>query len=347
MAGMLAAAPSLRLGKQTVRFDLAPATVAAAAIVGPREGKGPLGDYFDVIKDDELVGEKSWERAEARMLAEACRLTLRKAGTRVEQVDFLIAGDLLNQITCSTFVARELSLPFLGVFGACSTLAEGMTVAAMTIDGGYAQNALVAVSSHHCTAERQYRMPTEFATQPPPTAQWTVTGAGAVLLAARGDGPALTMATTGKVIDPGLKDPQNLGAAMAPAAADTIRQHFQDSGREPDYYDLVVTGDLADVGRKIALVLLEKEGIAIEDRLFDCGSNIYDPDQGVDAGASGCGCSAAVFAGYLMNGLLTGKYRRILLVGTGALFSPTSYQQGETIPGIAHAVALEAQDAPG
>lgn len=336
-----------RVGRQTLRFELTPAVVATAAVVGPKEGQGPLGDYFDVVKDDDLLGEKSWERAEARMLTEACRLAIRKAGSSLKDVDYLIAGDLLNQITSSNFVARELQLPFLGVFGACSTLAEGMAVGAMMIDGGYARSLLIAVSSHHCTAERQYRFPLEFATQPPPSAQWTVTGAGAVLMAARGDGPAITMATIGRVNDPGLKDPLNLGAAMAPAAADTILRHFEDSGRTPEDYDLIVTGDLADVGKGITTELLARQGIDLEDRLFDCGSSLYDVNQGVEAGASGCACSATVFSGYLMQGLLGGRYRRLLLVCTGALFSPTSYQQGESIPGIAHAVALEVQDAPG
>lgn len=336
-----------RMGKQTLRFRLTPAVVAAAAVVGPKEGQGPLGEYFDIIKQDDLLGEKSWERAESRMMAEACRVALRKAGAALGDVDYLIAGDLLNQITSSSFVARELKLPFLGLFGACSTLAEGMAVGAMMLDAGYARAVLVAVSSHHCTAERQYRYPTEFATQPPPTAQWTVTAAGAILMATKGDGPAVTLATVGRIVDAGIKDPLNLGAAMAPAAAATIRQHFEDTGRRPDDYDLIVTGDLANVGKEIAAELLSREGMDLEDRLFDCGSSIYDPSQGVEAGASGCGCSAAVFTGYLMHGLLTGRYRRLLLTCTGALFSPTTYQQGETIPGIAHAIALETQDAPG
>ncbi|MDQ7792944.1 MAG: stage V sporulation protein AD [bacterium] len=336
-----------RRGRQTISFELTPAVVAAAAVVGPKEGQGPLGDYFDVVKEDDLLGEKSWERAEARMLTEACRLALRKAGHSLKDVDYLVAGDLLNQITSSSFVARELKLPFLGIFGACSTFAEGMAVGSMMIDGGYATSLLVGVSSHHCTAERQFRFPTEFGNQPPPSAQWTVTGAGAVLMAAQGDGPAITMATIGRVTDPGLKDPLNLGAAMAPAAADTILRHFEDTGRTPEDYDLIVTGDLADVGKQITADLLERKGLDVAGRLFDCGSAIYEPSQGVESGASGCGCSAAVFSGYLMQGMLGGRYRRLLLVCTGALFSPTSYQQGESIPGIAHAVALETQDAPG
>ncbi len=333
-----------RLGKQTVIFSHPPAIVSAASVVGPMEGKGPLAEHFDVVTENVLMGEKSWERAEVRMMIEASELALKKAGLQHRQVDWILAGDLLNQITCTHMAARTLDIPALGQFSACATLAQGLAVAGMILDGGFGRWCLVGCCSHHDTAERQYRLPTEFASQRPPTAQWTVTGAGAFVVGAEGDGPVITHATLGRVVDMGLKDPYDMGSAMAPAAADTIWQHLADTHRRPEDYDLIVTGDLAHIGSAILVDLLKENGLDVGDRALDCGAMIYKQSgQDVHAGGSGCGCSATVVAGYIMNVLSRGNARRVLLVCTGSLHSVTTYQQGETIPCIAHAVVLEAR----
>lgn len=339
-----------RVGKQSVRFEHPPVVVAGAAVVGPKEGRGPLGGYFDRVYEDTLLGEGSWERAECRMLCDAVHMAAGKAGIQVRDIDLLFAGDLLNQNVSANFAARELDIPFLGIFNACSTLTEGLGLSAMVIDGGFADRVVTAVSSHHDTAERQYRFPTEFGNQKPVTSQWTVTGAAAVLVArAAGEhgtggdaGVRITHATFGRVVDVGVKDPFDMGTAMAPAAVDTIRQHFEDTGRRPEDYDLIVTGDLARVGTPIAQDLLRRAGFDTGTVLTDCGILFYGDDEEVHAGASGAACSGAVFASYLLKGLQDGRWRRILLVSTGALFSKITFQQGESIPCIAHAVAVEA-----
>lgn len=331
-----------RLGQQTVAFSRPPVLLSTASVVGPEEGRGPLGQYFDVVKQDRLLGQKSWELAEEMLCEEACDLAIKKVGLTPQQVDFFLAGDLLNQIITANFSARTLGVPFLGLFGACSTLAEGLALGAMLLDGGFASTVLTACASHHDTAERQYRYPTELGVQRPPTAQWTVTGAGAVLMGLSGPGPVLTHATVGKVISMGLKDPADLGSAMAPAAAETIWQHLQDTGRLPTDYDLIATGDLGAVGHPICRRLLRDRGLALGENFTDCGLLIYDRNrQNVDAGGSGCGCSAVVFASYLVPRLIAGEIRRLLLVPTGALFSPTSWKQGQDIPAVAHAVVVE------
>ncbi len=332
-----------KIGKQTVVFHNRPVVLATASVAGPKEGKGPLGRYYDIVKEDTLFGERTWEKAEARLLEEAANLAVKKANLKTQEVDYLLAGDLLNQLIASNLAAREISIPFLGLYGACATMSEALTLAAVLVDGRYGKYALAAASSHHDSAERQYRYPTEMGNQRPPTAQWTVTGAGAALVGASGEGPVITCATVGTVVDIGLKDPNDMGSAMAPAAAETIWQHFQDTGRKPEDYDLIATGDLASVGKGIALDLLKKSGFHLGRNYTDCGVMVYDPSQDVQAGASGCGCSAIVFAGYLMKELAEGRIQRLLLVATGALLSPTSYQQGESIPCIAHAVAVENQ----
>lgn len=338
-----------KVGRQTFAFERPPAIVAAAAVVGPMEGQGPLGRRFDVVKTDSMLGQKSWERAETKLLQESAELATGKAGIGTGDVDLFLAGDLLDQISCANMAARELSIPFYGLFSACATLAQGLALGAMSLDGGYASRVLVGCCSHHDTAERLYREPTEHAGQRPPTAQWTVTGAGSYLLASReaagrraGRGPVITHATVGRVVDIGLKNPFELGAAMAPAAADTIARHFEDTGRKPGDYDVILTGDLATIGSRVAQDLLGESGYDISGRHADCGMMIYDREkQDVQAGASGCGCSAAVFAGEFLPRMQGGEVRRLLLVCTGALFSPTTCQQGESIPGIAHAVAVE------
>jgi len=337
----VSAASSKRLGKQTLRFDNPVVLTHASTVVGRKESQGPLGKDFDLVEPDSMVGEKSFEKAEVKMLEEACSLVLGKGRYTAGQIDILVAGDLLNQIISSNYVARTLSIPFLGLYGACSTFAEGLALSGILIDGGYAQKVLAVTSSHHDSAERQYRYPTEFGGQRPPAAQWTVTAAGAAIVEAMGDGPLLTHATIGSVFDMGIKDANNMGAAMAPAAASTIEAHFRDTVRTLDYYDAVVTGDLGIVGQRVLKQLLAQKGLTLGDKHWDCGIMIYDKSQDTHAGGSGCGCSAAVFCGHIIKRMRKGEIRRVLLVATGALHSPCAVQQGESIPGIAHAVAVE------
>lgn len=330
-----------RIGKQTVLLENPPTIIATATIVGPKEGDGPLKDYFDLILEDDLWGESSWEKCESKLQEEAVKLALNNAKLVPDQVDYLFAGDLLNQIISSSYAARQLKIPFFGLYGACSTKTESLSLGAMAIDGGFADTVVSVTSSHFSTAERQYRFPLEHGNQRPLTAQWTVTGAGASVLSSTGNGPYITHITTGRIIDPGIKNANNMGAAMAPAAADTIVQHFKDTGFKPDDYDLIITGDLASVGKDIAEELIAKEGYDISSKFIDCGIEIFDAErQDTHAGGSGCGCSAVVFAGYIYKAIKTGKFKRILLVSTGALLSTTSIQQGESIPGIAHAVTV-------
>ncbi|MHB8927120.1 MAG: stage V sporulation protein AD [Bacillota bacterium] len=332
-----------RIGRNTLSFADRPVIVATASVAGPDEAKGPLGAEFDEVKKDSILGLKSWEKAEAQLLTEVITMAMGKANVDQSQVDLLAAGDLLNQIISADFSAREFSIPFLGLFGACSTMAESLIVAAMAVDGGYADWVVAATSSHFDTAERQFRYPIEHGTQRHPTTQWTATGAGAALVASAGEGPVITAATIGTVIDYNQKNINDMGSAMAPAAADTIARHLQGTGRRPEDYDLIATGDLAAVGRPIAADMLKEKGFDLGDRFNDCGVMLYDlKKQDVHAGGSGCACSALVYCGHIHRLLQRGEYRRVLLVGTGALFSPTSSQQGESIPGIAHAVEIEA-----
>ncbi len=340
-----------RLGRQTVAFANPPVLAAAAAVAGPMEGEGPLGRLFDEVVPDRLVGQKTWEQAEVKLLEKAIHRALGKAGLKPTDLDWIVSGDLLNQLGASSFAGRTLDRPFFGVFGACAAWAESLTLAAMMIDGGFAHRVGVAASSHHEAAERQFRYPIEMGYQRPPTATWTVTGAGAAVLVdprAVGDGawPRITHATPGRLVDMGIKDPFDLGSAMAPAAADTIEAHLRDTGRGPGDYDLIITGDLGQAGRAIAVELLMQVGYNAEPVLDDCGLMIYDRKrQDVHCGGSGCACSATVFAARFFGDLRAGRMRRMLLVSTGAMFSPTTFQQGESIPGIAYAVAVESQSA--
>ncbi len=330
-----------KIGKQTSQLQNPPSINATASIVGPKEGKGPLANYFDQAVDDEFWGEKSWEKAESKFMREVLAKIALKASIAMDALDYIIAGDLLNQCIAASFGIRESNVPFFGVYGACSTIGESMSLGALLIDGGFASNVACLTSSHFCSAEKQFRFPLELGSQRPPTAQWTVTGAGGVLLSAAGGGPYVTKITTGKIVDMGIKDQNNMGAAMAPSAADTIFAHFEDTGLTQDYYDMVVTGDLGMIGKQILDDLLSSNGIRIGSILDDCGLMIFDKKQDVHAGGSGCGCSATVLAGFLHDRLKKGKLNRILFVPTGALLSPTSIQQGESIPCIAHAVAIE------
>jgi stage V sporulation protein AD len=333
-------------GHQSWQFENRPVIISSAAVVGPDEGQGPLAEDFDLVHGDLLLEQSSWEKAERKLLEEAAELAVKKAQITKEQVNFYIGGDLLNQIISNTFAARTLAIPYLGIFGACSTAMEGLALAALIMNSGSAKYVMCGTSSHNCTSEKQFRYPTEYGSQKPPTAQYTVTGAGAAILAKKGDGPVVTGATIGRVIDMGIKDPFNMGAAMAPAAVDTIEAHLRDFRREPGYYDLIVTGDLASVGYNIAKELFQKHNIPIEQtQYYDCGLLIYDVDkQSVQAGASGCACSATVTYGHLLKRMRKGELKRMLVVGTGALLSPLSFQQGESIPCIAHAVAIERQE---
>jgi stage V sporulation protein AD len=332
-----------KIGKQTVKLSNPPSIISTASIVGPKEGEGPLKDYFDIILNDDLFGEDSWEKAESKMNREAIRHALTKLNMQPDQIDYLFGGDLLNQIISSSFAARELKIPFFGLYGACSTMSESLSLAAMIIDGGFADYSIATTSSHFSSAERQFRFPLELGNQRPPTAQWTTTGSGAAIVAKDGNGPFITHITTGRVMDFGIKDANNMGAAMAPAAADTLIRHFEDTGFKPSSYDLIISGDLGKVGTELTIELASKNGYDISRNYTDCGLKIFDLEkQDVHAGASGCGCSAVVFCGYLYQELLKGNIKKLLLMSTGALLSPTSTLQGESIPGIAHAITIEA-----
>ncbi|HQE09830.1 MAG TPA: stage V sporulation protein AD [Bacillota bacterium] len=333
---------SQKAGRQSVLFDPPPYLTSAATVVGPMEGRGPLGDDFDLVYRDLYINQKSFEAAERKMLQEACLLALEKRNIKLNDIDYFLAGDLLNQITVSGYSAAELGLPFFGLYGACSTLTLALSWGAMLVAGGFAQNVLAATSSHNCCAERQFRYPTEYGFQRPRQAQWTVTGAAAAVISAAGESPRIAAVTTGKVIDLGEKDALNLGAAMAPAAASTLIRHFLDLQRAPDYYDLIVTGDLGQIGSGILRKLLARSGYFMEENYNDCGLMIYNPElQQVEAGGSGCACSGVVVLGHLYRRMKAGELNRVLVVSTGALHSPTTLGQGDSIPGVAHAVALE------
>ncbi len=339
MAGM-------RLGLQTIALSTRPAICGSAAYVGKKEGEGPLGDYFDFVAQDEMYQQETFELAEKQFYLDAIHKAIHKGGTKPEDIQFLLGGDLLNQIITASFSARDLGIPFIGLYGACSTMAESLALCGMLLDGGHADQVVCAASSHFCTAERQYRYPLEFGAQRPPTSQWTVTGAGATLLSRNPKAPVLACVTQvcmGRVVDLGITDANNMGAAMAPAAADTLLALFTDTHTTPDDYDLIVTGDLGQIGHDLLIQLMREQRMPlIKERCTDCGLLIYDREaQDVHAGGSGCGCSAVVLNAYLLPMLQSGKLRRIIFMATGALMSLTSSQQGESIPGIAHAVVLE------
>ena len=333
---------SKRLGRQTVSMLLPPSVAAGACVVGKKEGEGPLRRWFDFISDDSYFGEKSWEKGESAMLKQCFQLACDKAKTPPSDLDYIFTGDLLNQCAGSSFAMKDSGVPFFGLYGACSTMAEALSLAAMMIDGGFAETVCAATSSHFCSAERQFRLPLEYGGQRPPTAQWTVTGAGAVILKSQGPGPYVTHVTTGRIVDAGVTDANNMGAAMAPAAYETLKAHFSDTGRGPDYYDAIVTGDLGVLGHEIVSELFLADGVDLGPRYMDCGMLIYAVDaQDVHSGGSGCGCAASVLSGHLLHGMTEGRWPRLLFAATGALMSPTTSMQGDSIPGICHAVALE------
>ena len=329
-------------GHRTWVFDHQPVIVSTATVGGPFEANGAIPDDFDLLHSDLWLNEDSYEKAHKVLFEEACQKAIEKAGIQKEQIQFLLGGDLINQITPTSFASRTIGAPYLGLFGACSTSMEGLALGASIINAKGASYLLTGASSHNAAVEKQFRYPTEYGGQKPPTAQWTVTGAGAAVLSDSGDGPKVTSATIGRVVDMGLTDPFNMGGAMAPAAVDTIEAHLTDRNIDPSYYDLIVTGDLGKIGHEVSLDLLKKHGIPIQENQYqDCGLMIYREDQPVLAGASGAGCSATVVYGHLLNRMRQGEFKRLLVVATGALLSPLSFQQSETIPCIAHAVSIE------
>ena len=317
-----------KLGKQTIKFDNPPTILDCASIVGPKEAQGPLA-------------EKTWEKAESKIIKETVNTVISKSGVPSDQIDLMIAGDLLNQCISSSFGLREANIPFLGVFGACSTFVESMCIGSICVES-FAKNVLCATSSHFCSAEKQFRFPLELGNQRTPTAQWTVTGSGAAIITQSGMGPYITHITPGKIIDMGIKDANNMGAAMAPAFCETLITHFLDTGRSPNYYDAIISGDLGHVGKEIAIDIAKARGYNIKPNYNDCGVLIFDKEkQDTHSGGSGCGCCGSVFSGYFFKQLKAKKLKKVLLIATGALMNSTSSQQGESIPGIAHAISIE------
>ena len=331
-----------KIGMQTIIMENLPYILETSSIVGPKEAAGPLAKYFDKCLEDEFWGEKTWEKAEN------VNALIAKSGIASSEIDYCFAGDLLNQCISSSFGLRETNLPFFGIFGACSTFVEGLCLGSVFVDSGAAQNVLCATSSHFCSAEKQFRFPLELGNQRPQSAQWTVTGSGAAILSNSNHGkecPRITYVTPGKIVDMGVKDTNNMGAAMAPAALDTLVTHFKDTGRKPSYYDAIITGDLGHVGKEILTELAETKGYNIKNNYDDCGVLIFDKEnQDTHSGGSGCACIDSVFSGYFYQMLKEKKINKVLLIATGALMNSTSSGQGESIPGIAHAVAIENLD---
>ena len=335
---------SKRLGRQTVRLSHPPSVVSFAAVGSRQEAKGPLAAYFDELSPDSFFGAKTWEQGESAMQSMALQRALQKGGLKPTDLDYVLAGDLLNQCIGTSFGLRDFRIPFWGLYGACSTMGESIAMASLLIDGGFARLAGAMTSSHYCTAERQYRMPVPYGSQRGPTAQWTATAAGCCILGAQGDGPYVTHVTCGRIVDMGITDATNMGAAMAPAACDTLAAHFRETGRKPADYDLILTGDLGALGREILLDLLGRDGIDLRGNHNDCGLMLYDlKKQDMHAGGSGCGCCAAVLNGYLLRQLRQKALNRILFAPTGALLSPTSTFQGESIPSICHAISFSVE----
>ena len=329
-------------GRQSFVLAQPPVITAWANVAGKKEVEGPLAHTFDIKCRDTYFGQKTWEQAEKQMQQLALRKLAEKAGLTMADFDVVFSGDLLNQCIGSSFSLRNMNIPHLGLYGACSTMAESLLLAAMTVDGGYADRVAALTSSHFASSERQYRFPLGYGGQRTPTAQWTVTGSGSALVTNQGTGPRITAATVGTVKDLGIKDPGNMGAAMAPAAYATICSHFEDLGTSVQDYDMVVTGDLGQLGKELLMELAQRDGLEFGGKLTDCGNLVYDNTvQDVHAGGSGCGCSAITLCGHLLGELSRGKLKKILFCGTGALLSPTSTQQGLPIPGVCHAVAME------
>ncbi len=332
---------SRHIGNGTIEFTSAPSIVSFGSAVGRMEGEGPLGSCFDYVSEDSGFGESSWEKAESRLQQHALEKALLRGSIAESEISFMFAGDLLNQCTGSSYSMRNNGLRFIGMYGACSTMAESLAMASVFIDNGLGKYCGALTSSHFCSAERQFRFPETYGGQRPPTAQWTATASGCAIVGAHGDPPYVRAATIGTVIDMGIKDANNMGAAMAPAAYDTIKTHFADTGTTPDSYDLILTGDLGFVGGELLRDLFLQDGIDLGERYNDCGMMIFDREkQDVHAGGSGCGCSASVLCGHIIPRIQSGELHNVLFTATGALMSPTVIQQGESIPAIAHAVHI-------
>lgn len=331
-------------GIQSVKFEEPPIICAAASVVGQKEGDGPFGDVFDQIESDPKVGGDTWEDAEGRLQERAAELAIQKAGCGKEAIRYIVAGDLLGQLMASSFGLAGFDKPLFGVYGACSTMGESIGIGSMLVEGGFADYVLAMTSSHFASAEKQFRFPLGYANQRPKASTWTVTGSGAVVICKGAQKPGMakiTGITTGKIVDYGVKDTMNMGACMAPAAASVVAAHFKDFGTDPSEYDQIITGDLGMVGKDILIDILRSEGYDIADRYIDCGIEIYGRDAQAQAGGSGCGCSAVMLAGYVLKQLEIGEWKRVLFVPTGALLSVVSFNEGNSIPGIAHAVRLE------
>ncbi len=331
-----------RIGRYTIAYSNQPVVAGFGSVAGKKESEGPLKEYFHKIEYDTKLGCDTWEQAESMLQKEAIQIALEKAQISGELIQLAFGGDLLNQCISTGYSIRGFNIPFLGQYGACSTMVQSLILAGLMVDGGYCKNSLAVTSSHFCSAERQFRFPLEYGGQRTPTAQWTVTGSGAIVVSRYGNGPRLKHCTIGKVVDMGVTDINNMGAAMAPAACDTIKSFLIDTKTKPSDYDLILTGDLGRTGSQLLLELLQKENIDISRRHNDCGMMIYDIEkQDVHAGGSGCGCCGSVLCGYILENMCKGKLKNILVAATGALMSPTANQQGESTPGIAHLIHLE------
>ncbi len=332
---------SHRVGRQSIVLDKPVYIISEGTVVGKKEGEGPLKEYFDMIVSDDKMGQKSWDLAEGVFQKTALEIALKKGNLKNHNINYILSGDLQNQCVATHYGLRETNIPFLGLYGACSTMVESISVGAMLIDGGCADKTACITSSHFCSAEKQYRTPLEYGGQRTPTAQWTATASGCAVLSKSGDGPIITSVTTGKIIDKGVCDISNMGAAMAPAAMDTITSHFNDTGTTPDDYDLIITGDLGIIGSQALQDLSKTNGYNIENKHVDCGKILYDiKGQDVHSGASGCGCCASVLCGYFLTKLKNREYNKILVAATGALMNPQTILQGESIPAISHAVVI-------
>ena len=328
-------------GRQSFSLENPPVITTWASIAGKKEAEGPLAHTFDIKCRDTYFGQKTWEQAEKHMQQQALRKLAEKAEMQLSDFDLVFSGDLLNQCIGSSFTLRNTGVPHLGLYGACSTIAESQLMASMAVGGGFADKVVAMTSSHFASSERQYRFPLGYGGQRTPTSQWTVTGSGAALVCSQGKGPRITGCTIGTVTDLGIKDANNMGAAMSPAAYSTIKAHFEDMNTGPEDFDLIVTGDLGQLGKEVLLELARRDGVSLGGKLTDCGTLVFDnTKQDVHAGGSGCGCSAITLCGYLLDQLNSGKLKKILFCGTGALLSPTSTQQGLPIPGVCHAVCI-------
>lgn len=339
-----------QIGKKSVRFENPPCIIGCASVAGDKEGKGNFGKYFDIVEEDPLFGANTWEEAESKMQQLATEIALRKAGIESGDVRYLVAGDLLGQLIATSFGIMNFNIPMFGVYGACSTMGESMAIGSMIVDGGFADYVVALTSSHFASAEKQFRFPLAYGTQRPYSATWTVTGSGAVVLASGNgrwqrldtDYVYITGATTGTITDYGIKDSMNMGACMAPAAVSAILSNFKDFGIGPEYYDKIITGDLGTIGSRILIDMLKGYGYDISGVHMDCGTEIYkNEEQDTNAGGSGCGCAAITLTGYILKKMRDGKWKRVLFVPTGALMSTVSFNEGNSVPGIAHGIVLE------